>query len=412
VRVSVNENTGYTNASNVLLYLFYLWTFVLIARPQDFIDTLRHIRPALSIGIAVLILFSIHHSQYRSNVFSNRQCRLYQCLLMTMIISIPFACYRRGAFEFFFTKYILTAIFFFLFYKIIDDAKKISFVIGIACFGTSMYLMNALYSGEMVSGRLKFGDMLDPNDMAFFAISFLPFNLLFLSKENNAWKKLVSVINLVLGIMVILMTGSRGGIIALSIVLLMLLFARSQIMKLSYKIIIIVMTAVALIYGGSMIDLSRYKTIIDIGEDYNVWDETGRMEIWNRGIDLMLSSPLTGVGVSCFSEAIGQQRKEQGLQELWQSPHNSLIQIGAETGILGLILFVLISYRAYRIYDKPNNSMTSDREIKISKLAKMSFSGHFVSSMFLSQAYSLYWVFFIALSAILIRNGSNTRSSL
>lgn len=391
--------------ADLLIYLFYVWTFVLIARPQDFIDALRPFRPAFSIGIFVLILFSFYSAYYRSRIFSNQQCRLYLYLLMAMIISIPFAYYRRGAFEFFFTKYMVTVLFFFLFYKIIDNERKLLSVLWITCFGTSLYLLIALYMGEMVAGRLKFGDMFDPNDLAFFAISFLPFNLLFVSKENRQWKRLVSVANVILGILLILMTGSRGGFIALAVVMLMLFLTRSKIMKLSYKIIIALLATIAIIYGGVTIDLSRFKTITQIGEDYNVFDETGRIGIWKRGIELMLNNPLTGVGVSCFNEAIGQQRKEQGLQELWQSPHNSFIQIGAETGVFGFILFMLINYKAYKIFkSRPNIDISVPAE-KIRDIARIGFAGHIVSFMFLSQAYSILWAYFIAMSAVIDESG-------
>ncbi|OPX92402.1 MAG: O-Antigen ligase [Pelotomaculum sp. PtaB.Bin104] len=388
--------------SILLVYLFYVWTFVLIARPQDFMDGLKPIRPALSVGLIVVILYVFNHAIYKNRLIDNQQCRLYLYLLATMIISIPFAYYRRGAFEFVFTKYIVIVIYFFLFYKIIDNTKKLQGLLWIACVGTSMYLLSALYLGEMNSGRLQFGEMLDPNDLAFFALSFLPFNILFLSKNNPWWSRLLFLVNIAVSILVILMTGSRGGFIALGIVLIMLLFSRPRTVKFSYKIVVAAIASMTVIYGGATIDFSRFKTISQIKEDYNVWDETGRLEVWKKGFEMMLNDPLTGVGVTCFSEAIGQKRKEQGLQELWQAPHSSLVQIGAETGVFGLILFVLISYKAFRIFGKLKSTSKFEQVFKIGEVARIGFAGHFVSSMFLSQAYSIYWSFYIVLSAALL----------
>ncbi len=394
--------------SILLVYLFYVWTFVLIARPQDFIDALRPLRPALSVGIVVLIVFSFYYARYKDRLLDNQQCRLYLFLLAVMMISIPFAYYRRGAFTFFFAGYISTALFFFLFYKIIDSRGKIENILWIACLGTSLYLSSALYRGEVVSGRLKFGDMFDPNDLAFFALSFFPFNFLFASGGNPFLKRLLAFVNIIIAILVILMTGSRGGFVALGIVVLMLFFTRSKILSKSYKSIIAVLAIMAIFYGGATIDFSRFMTITEIGDDYNVWDETGRLAVWKKGLELMLSYPLTGVGLSCFGEAIGQDRSERGLQPIWQSPHNTLIQIGTETGIFGLILFVLLSYRSYRIYCREKKIGRNEKMMKIGEAAKISFTGHFVSSMFLSQAYSLSWVFLVALSAILTRNELET----
>jgi hypothetical protein len=69
-------------------------------------DGLKPIRPALSVGLIVVILYVSIYAFYKNRLIDNQQCWLYLYLLATMIISIPFASYRRGAFEFVFTKYI------------------------------------------------------------------------------------------------------------------------------------------------------------------------------------------------------------------------------------------------------------------------------------------------------------------
>ena len=207
--------------------------------------------------------------------------------------------------------------------------------------------------------------------------------------------------------MIILLTGSRGGFIALSVVVIMLFFEQTKIISKTYKIII-TLAIITIVYGGSTIDFTRLETIRQIGEDYNVVDETGRLEIWKKGLGLMMNNPLTGVGVSCFSEAIGKERSERGLQERWQAPHNSLIEIGAETGILGLLFFVLISINTLRIFGRTKYTNDNEHMIRIGKISKIAFAGNFVSSMFLSQAYSLYWVFFVVVSAVLFRIGSES----
>jgi O-antigen ligase len=149
-------------------------------------------------------------------------------------------------------------------------------------------------------------------------------------------------------------------------------------------------------------DTDRYKTIFDVKNDYNIKDETGRIAIWKAGVRMMLSHPLTGVGMNRFSEGIGRDRAERGLASTrWQAPHNSIVQIGAETGIFGFILFCLMSSNVFKITGKIISSSRSEELIKLSEITKTGFIGLFVSSMFLSQAYSVYWAFFIILSAVL-----------
>jgi putative inorganic carbon (HCO3(-)) transporter len=389
-----------TSSHNPLIYYVFLtWAFVLMGRPQDIFTFLSPVRPALTLCLLTIFLAVIQRSKLGANrVLMNSQGKLYIALLCVMAISVPFAYYRSSAFIFLVTVYVNAAIFFILFYRLVDSTKKIEHMLFIVCLSSGLYSLAALLKGVSVGAeRLAFGEVFDPNDLAYFAVSFLPFNLYFLSRENPVWKRILSLGNILACVMLILKTGSRGGFIALCLVGCMLLFAKKYVIKRSYKITLVVLGLLVFFFSAFTINFSRFETITEIGSDYNTFDETGRISIWKKGFGLMLSHPF-GVGVSCFGEAIGKERLQRGLREIWQAPHNSFIQIGTETGFIGLILYILITYRAFRIFGHTKNTGASESLIKISEMAKIGFCGHFVASMFLSQAYSIYWVFFIILS--------------
>jgi O-antigen ligase len=79
------------------------------------------------------------------------------------------------------------------------------------------------------------------------------------------------------------------------------------------------------------------------------------------------------------------------------------VQIGTETGVIGLALFLLMSLNVFRIFGKVHSNSPSESLIRISEMGRAGFLGLFVSGMFLSQAYSFYWAFYIVLSAALNR---------
>ena len=147
---------------------------------------------------------------------------------------------------------------------------------------------------------------------------------------------------------------------------------------------------------------SRYSTILNPEGDYNYFDETGRLAIWERGIDLMASNPVTGVGVGCFDEAIGEERKAAGLLPKWQAAHNAFIQIGAETGILGLVLFTAMILNALIGFARVKKAAAVDL-IRIAEMGFIGLIGQVASITFLSQAYSPYWVFYMVLPFVLLR---------
>src|SRR5205814_4750763 len=78
--------------------------------------------------------------------------------------------------------------------------------------------------------------------------------------------------------------------------------------------------------------------------DYNWRSEEGRREIWLRGLGYMADYPISGIGINNFERAEGTISDKARLSFAgdpirWTSPHNSFLQVGAELGIPGLILW-------------------------------------------------------------------------
>lgn len=386
--------------SNTLFMLFGLWTFILLCRPQDYFTVLGHIRPNLTLGIITLLL-GLTTKLYEFNKTPSKQLRYYYCLVALLVLGIPFSLYRRGSLMDL-INYGSVVMFVYLFYRVVTTTKKLTKLIHIYCLGVCVYAVYILKFGTLTGERMSFGEMFDPNDIAFFILSFIFFNIIFLTKNNRMPIRLISAFSMLVGIIVIIKTGSRGGLLSLMAVLLFLVFARFKTIRLSFFTKTVV--AVAAILSLQFMDMStdRYKTIMNITSDYNVTDEEGRVSIWKIGMRLMLTHPLTGVGLNQFPHGVGMDREARGLPSAkWHTAHNSMVQIGAETGILGLILFCLMSFNVIKITGYVINKSQSEELVEIAEMTRAGFIGHFISAMFLSQAYSVYWAFYIVLSAVL-----------
>ncbi len=377
----------------------------MLCRPQDIFPPLSEIRPALTIGLLTGVLSFFGDTEPgRKMFFDSTQAKLFVALILIMIIGIPFSYYPRASFNMIFTKYSSTILFFFLFLKIVDSTGKLKKILFISSVGTGVYSIWAIIEGDYSGYRRIFiGAMFDPNDLAFFTLSFLPFNFLFLSRRNALLRRLICSVNLISGSLLLLMTGSRGGIIAFAIATVIFFAGKTKTINLRSKLLFAALCVLFVSFNASRINFERYETIENMKEDYNYWDETGRISIWKTGFRMMVSHPLTGVGVTCFNEAIARDREARGLPPRWQAPHSMLIQFGAETGIFGLVLFVWMSVNAFRIFKRARERSSDDTLLKISEMARVGLIGHLISGMFLSQAYSVYWVFFIVLSATINR---------
>jgi O-antigen ligase len=335
------------------------------------------------------------------SVLTGRQSRLYVCLLAVMVLGIPFSRYPSRSFHAVFIEQSSNVLLFFFLYALIDSVAKLKRVLFLAVVSAGLYSAFCLARGTFVDERLFFGDMFDPNDLSFFVLSFLPFGCLFLTGESRL-RRLLSAGALVSGILLIIYSGSRGGFIAFAVVCGLMAFSKNRSITRSARRILLLAGIPCILFMLLGTGTSRYSTILNPEGDYNYFDETGRLAIWERGIDLMASNPVTGVGVGCFDEAIGEERKAAGLLPKWQAAHNAFIQIGAETGILGLVLFTAMILNALIGFARVKKAAAVDL-IRIAEMGFIGLIGQVASITFLSQAYSPYWVFYMVLPFVLLR---------
>ena len=74
--------------------------------------------------------------------------------------------------------------------------------------------------------------------------------------------------------------------------------------------------------------------------------EQVRLSQWKETIELLKDHPITGVGLSGYPIALKPYHHD--LQyEIFQYPHNILLNIWVELGILGLIAFSLLAFRLF-----------------------------------------------------------------
>ncbi|MDD2272146.1 MAG: O-antigen ligase family protein [Desulfuromonadaceae bacterium] len=391
------------DSSALLLTSFSAWSFVLLCRPQDYLPFLDQLRPGLVLGVVTLCVWILSAKNGGKKLPLENQVKLYGYLLLVLVLSIPFSYYRSASLQELF-RYGSVALFVFLFYRLMNDVEKIRKLLFVYCIGIAAYGLSILTKGSLVEGRISFGTMFDPNDIAFYMLGFITFNLFFLSRDNSRLVRLISLACFLLSLLIIIKTGSRGGFIALMAVLAFFLFKRGTIFKISFlhKFLLVLLAVISLQFID--LDLGRFRTIVDYKDDYNVTSEEGRIAIWKRGMKMMVTHPLTGIGFNIFPEGMGRDREARGLGSAkWQTAHNSLVQIGAETGIIGFILFLVLSLNAYRIFAETARGGGDAWLAKLGVLAQAGFVGNFIAAMFLSQAYSVIWAFYIVLSAALNR---------
>jgi O-antigen ligase len=133
-------------------------------------------------------------------------------------------------------------------------------------------------------------------------------------------------------------------------------------------------------------------------DDYNRTSESGRLQIWARGLGYMMSNPVLGLGPGNFQAAEGTLspyavRQQYGIGVRWNAAHNSFIQAGAELGLVGLVLFVGVIATTFAALRRAGGSERARhggrmRETSLTPALTAALLGFVVGSFFLSLAYS------------------------
>ncbi len=214
----------------------------------------------------------------------------------------------------------------------------ISVVIGLATGG--LHASTDTVNQTAVQGRFTGGGG-DPNVQAagFVATMFLIMGLI--PMYRRAAVRIALVLSFALVTVGFLATQSRGGLLALlaSAILAMILAPRYR--RRILGLLVIVAAAVAVLLASQPGALSR---ITNFGGG-----SSGRGDLWRVALDVFHNHPFAGVGAGNF-EAVeshfvlrpGSISRIEYLTDVPHLVHNTYLQLLAETGIVGLIGFLVV----------------------------------------------------------------------
>ncbi|MGE5777028.1 MAG: O-antigen ligase family protein [Chloroflexota bacterium] len=140
--------------------------------------------------------------------------------------------------------------------------------------------------------------------------------------------KFVNLAYVPLAMYSIVLTGSRTLLIA--IIPFGLFMAGTQQIRFDRKVLTIAFFLTSLLVLFPSMPSSVIDRLGTFGKSVGTGDLGGRLNLWRAGIAVLAQHPILGVGSGAIISSIG------------SAVHNTLISIAAETGFVGLILFVAI----------------------------------------------------------------------
>jgi len=169
------------------------------------------------------------------------------------------------------------------------------------------------------------------------------------STNKNVFLKVVNYMYPIVGVFTIILTGSRGGLVACIPAFLFVILT-------FHKTAPHVKAAAAIATFGALLiaarldfskQLDRFATIgsslSNSGDKLN-----GRFDIWSVAWDLASKHPWAGIGAGAFPHEMVRYGGPRLAAGLGLVAHNTYLSVLTETGIIGLLLFLAIIFNGLR----------------------------------------------------------------
>jgi O-antigen ligase len=370
-----------------------------VGRTHQLFGGFEALHPAAIAGVAAMALYFVDGSaERRGALVLGPTVWLVAALAGWMMLSTAFALNVGASFDLVFDNFLKTAIMSFVVAASVRRAADVERLALVYFAGAVIYALVVITRFDLGDGgnwRLGHLYHYDANDFATFVVTAIPLGIYFLHAATRASMRVAAGAGLVVLTLGFVWSGSRGGFIALAAVAAFILLRYSAI-PVRWRVSATALVAVVVVTTASDHYWQQMGTITS-DSDYNHTSETGRMRIWERGIGYMMANPLLGVGPDNFQTAEGTlsplaERQQYGFGVRWNAAHNSFIQMGAETGLPGLALFVAIIWSAFaalRRAGRAEVARTGDaRAPALTPALTASLIGFTVGAFFLSLAYS------------------------
>lgn len=342
-------------------------------------------------------------SQLRKRVllfFASAHGKALLLFSLWIMLSIPLSVYPGSSFKFLAEHYWKFVLFYCLIVAYGSSRDSLGKMVWAVIFAVSIFAIAAV--GGEGSSRFSLIEAYDANENAMLFVIAIPL-VFWKIVELKGWKSLFMVGIFILLVVGIMETKSRGGFLGLTVVTLVSLFQYKKFRKIGILRIVAVLALLLMVMymrGGSEYT-ERIASIFDQEQNYNYTAEQGRIQVWMRGVDMLLSNPVFGVGANAYIAADGLLYENTGGR--FQAAHNSFVQVGAELGFPGLILFCYMIWKSIR-YLQAIVSRHSPVNSKASSFLPTTYSfigawvGYLVCGAFLSAAYTSVFYLLLGLS--------------
>jgi putative inorganic carbon (HCO3(-)) transporter len=396
-------------AANERLPLLGLSVFMafLYLRPADLFPVLAPLRPVLVVLALTVLIFFLTKKGTREITFAAYPTgKFLLAFLCVMVLSIPFSYWPGESFSNT-TEFLKEVTVFILIVNIASSLAALSRLTGVIIFSSAVLALFAVK--DYLAGRLLYSGRIegvvggifgDPNDLAVCFVTVLPLIYWRLQARPAPNRRLLLLGAMVLAVGGVIATQSRGGFLGL-LAVAGLIWMRSR-QKLA-AVVLAAALGITVVLISPQGAFERFSTIAHYQNEENAQI---RLNLWRAGLRMFADHPVLGVGAGVFPIAYGKDYRDPEMPyNTWWTAHNSVIEVMAELGLAGLVVWIGLIASGFSILRKARRRLSSaDQDsvffeaLELNSALSVSFVGFLVSSLFLSKAYD--WILIILLAMI------------
>lgn len=289
-----------------LLYAIVLFTWTAVWRVQDLFPILAAVKfPLLIQGVALIMYLANQTPERRLQWIKSPILTITLILLAIMIVGLPSSLWPGKGFTFITRDFLPTVLLMVVLASSVRESSDLEWLAFAHLCGGFVYAAVIFLKYDVgPNGRL--GELIyyDANDLAMIMVCTIPFAVFFLRPGVAVWRRGIALTALMLFVVMIIRSGSRGGFLGL-IAIGAYILLRYKAVPTRLRLGAVVGGTLLLLVVGSSGYWEMMGTLLNPKDDYNMTDETGRSKVWKRGIGYMVTHPVLGVGVRAFPQAEG-----------------------------------------------------------------------------------------------------------
>ncbi len=293
------------------------------------------------------------------------------------------------------SRYALNLVLFLIVYAAVGNRRQLLYVVGAYIAGATMAGVFALQSPRGFTGSevdRATGTIGDANELAAALIpGFVMSLVLMVVLKQSPFARLLSAGTAFICVLALFFTLSRGGLVGLGTALLaaVLVGGRWRAVAALLGVAIALGTVGFFAFVASPAERARVT---------EVQGGSGRTDIWTVGMRMVRAHPVTGIGLGNFQNTSvhyllrpGEITRSEFFVDQPKVAHNTFLQILAELGFPGLILFLLIVGFSLRAGLRAAWAFDRSGDLRMELLARglvISLCGLLAADFFLTANYS------------------------